>query len=234
MYDEITEIYAEIFPLNHTFLNFIPAYLGRFGSTVLDLGCGPGDYVDEITRLGYLATGIDSSSEMIKQAKLKKRGAFYNYSFAEINQLEESFDCIFSIGNSLSYLPTDLLLPFFDDVFRLMNVGGFFVMQVINWDRYHLTGSMVFEVKTLLDGRTFHRRYQPQPDSTVIFQTEVRKDGEIQGSWSDLLYPKISVDLVSKMQKSGFIMVSEYGDFQHSIFDPVSSPATILVAKKSE
>ena len=60
MYDQIADIYLEIFPLNQEFLAFIPEYLGKPGAKVLDLGCGPGDYVDTLSNSGYQATGVDS------------------------------------------------------------------------------------------------------------------------------------------------------------------------------
>lgn len=232
MYDDITAIYDQIFPLNRAFLEFIPAYLGSVGTRVLDLGCGPGDYVDHLTSLGYPATGIDSSAEMIRLAQEAKQGTFFHYSFTEINQLTDTFDCIFSIGNSLSYLPNDLLAPFFADVYRLLNEGGFFVMQVVNWDKYHHTGEMPFDVKILVDGRTFHRSYQPTPDGKVIFHTELRKDDEVQGSWVDPLDPKLMADLVQMMQNAGLKVVKKLGDFKSAPFDPLSSSATIVVAHK--
>lgn len=39
------------------------------GSTVLDLGCGPGTDHDEMVRAGYRVTAIDVSSEMVRQAR---------------------------------------------------------------------------------------------------------------------------------------------------------------------
>jgi len=232
MYDDITAVYDQIFPLNRAFLAFIPAYLGSQGSKVLDLGCGPGDYADYLTRAGFPATGIDSSVEMMKGAQTTKQGVFFNYSFTEIDQLKDNFDCIFSIGNSLSYLPNELLKPFFADVYRLLNADGFFVMQVINWDKYHHSGEMSFGVKTLSDGRTFHRSYQPTPEGKVIFHTEIREGDEVQGSWSDQLDPKLVDDLVLEIQDAGLEMVGKFGDFENSPFEPYDSPATILVTQK--
>ena len=111
MYNEIADIYLEIFPINQAFLSFILEYLGKPGSKVLDLGCGPGDYVDALSRSGYRVTGIDNSSVMITLAQANKQGSFYNYSFTEIDQLEGAqkgeFDCVYCIGNSLSYLQND-------------------------------------------------------------------------------------------------------------------------------
>ena len=105
-------------------------------------------------------------------------------------------------------------------------------MQVVNWDKYHHTGMMDFDLKTLSDGRTFHREYRPTPDGSVIFHTEFRKDEQIQASWADHLYPKLAEDLKLEMQKSGFDVTAIFGDFQKSPFDPISSPATIFVAQK--
>jgi SAM-dependent methyltransferase len=233
MYNDIVSIYDEIFPLNKSFLRFIPAYLGNPGSRVLDLGCGPGDYVNELFQAGYDAVGIDSSSEMIRQARSRHRGTFLNLSFTDIRQLEGRFDCIFSIGNSLSYLPNNLLLRFLDDVNALLNIRGYFVMQVINWDKYRTEGSSDFPTKTLLGEQTFHRRYEDIPgEGNVIFHTEVRKDGVVLDSWSDPLNPKYVQELQSGVQKSGLGEVEFFGDFEGSPYNPLSSGATVMVVRK--
>ena len=91
MYDDIADIYLEIFPLNQAFLDFLPDYLGYPGSAVLDLGCGPGDYVDYLSRSGYCCVGIDSSTVMIKHAQEKRQGTFLNLSFNEINQVNGAY-----------------------------------------------------------------------------------------------------------------------------------------------
>ncbi len=232
MYDDITEIYDQIFPLNRAFLELIPDYLGSVGNKVLDLGCGPGDYVDHLTRAGYAATGIDSSVEMIRQAKEQKQGSFFPYSFSEISQLQDTFDCIYSMGNSLSYLSNDILDSFLHDVSGLLKTKGYFVFQMVNWDKYEHTGTMDFDVKTLLDGSTFHRRYQPTPEGSVMFHTELRRDGQIKNSWLDHLYPKLASDVTSVLGFADFEKIEVFGDFQRNPFAPLISPALILVAQK--
>jgi len=212
MYNDIVSIYDEIFPLNQSFLKFIPAYLGKPGSRVLDLGCGPGDYVNEFSQSGYDTTGIDSSSEMIKQAGSRHKGSFFNLSFTQIHQIDGQFDSIFCIGNSLSYLPKNLMVQFLEDVSALLNDSGNFVMQVVNWDKY---------------------RYEDVPgDGTVIFHTEIRKDGVVLASWSDPLYPKFTHELQAGALRSGLGGVEFFGDFEGSPFDPHSSPATVMVVSK--
>ena len=232
MYDDIADIYLEIFPLNQAFLTFLQEYLGNPGSAVLDLGCGPGDYVDTLTRAGYRAVGIDSSKVMITEAQAQKQGTFYNLSFTETDQLEGDFDCAACVGNSLSYLPEDATHPFLKDIHRLLNPSGVFILQVVNWDKFFQMEAADFPVKTISGGRTFHRRYEWVEPSKVIFHTEIQKDGETQISWADPLYPKYYESAIRDLQASGLTVSGKFGDYDKSAFDPHSSPAMILTAQK--
>lgn len=232
MYNDIVDFYHEIFPLNQAFLAFSLPYLGGPGARVLDLGCGPGDYVDTLASQGYQATGIDPSVEMIRRAQKEKAGTFYPYGFSQMDQLAGPFDCIFSIGNSLSYHPVDRMGVFFIQAARLLRPEGFLLIQVVNWDRYRRVGASDFEVKILSDGRTFHRRYAAGPEGRVIFHTELRRGETLLNAWSDPLYPKYSADLQRECRESGLVVLGIYGDFVKTPYDPATSPATILVARK--
>jgi SAM-dependent methyltransferase len=234
MYNDIVDIYNEIFPLNTAFLEFIPTYLGSPGSKVIDLGCGPGDYVNELSQSHYNVTGIDSSSEMIRRAQTGKKGVFFNFSFTEISKLDGQFDFAYCIGNSLSYLPMNSMKKFLKDITQLLSDKGYFLLQVVNWDKFRQTGSLEFPIKTLADGRTFHRGYEPTEESTVIFQTALRKDGDILNSWSDTLYPIYLHKFRQDIAESGMTIVDVFGDYEKSPFDPLSSPALILLAQKGK
>jgi SAM-dependent methyltransferase len=233
MYNDIVSIYDEIFPLNQGFMAFIQRYLGKAGLRVLDLGCGPGGYVDVLSRLGYEAVGIDSSEGMIKAALAHYHGDFYPLSFSEINQLKGPFTTIFSIGNSLSYLEPDAMVPFFEDTAALMSDNGTFVMQVVNWDKFRLEGASDFPVKNLSSGRTFHRCYEVMNEQMVMFHTELRQGVEILGSWSNPLYPKYIDDLKKGLKAAGMVIVNLFGDFEGVRYDPTASPATVLIVKKA-
>jgi SAM-dependent methyltransferase len=232
MYNEIADMYLEIFPLNRAFLALLPEYIGGPGTAVLDLGCGPGDYVDHLTRSGFRATGIDNSTGMIRQARASKQGDFYELSFTEIDQLKGHFDCIYCVGNSLSYLPSGAVPSFIAGIRDLLNSSGRFILQVVNWDKYHLTGSANFDVIALSDGRTFHRRYEDIDSTQVIFHTMIQKEGEIQGSWSAPLFPKYQQAMVEALLAAGLTVTGQFGDYRKSPFEPDSSPALILTAQK--
>ncbi len=232
MYDDIADIYLEIFSLNQVFLNFLQDYLVNPGSAVLDLGCGPGDYVDKLTRAGHQAVGIDSSKVMIAEAQAQKQGTFYPLPFSEIDQLKGDFDCAFCVGNSLSYLPADATQPFLKNIRRLLHPSGVFILQVVNWEKFFQIGAANFPVKTISGGRTFHRRYEWVEPSKVIFHTEIQRDGETLISWADPLYPKYFEAVISDLQAAGLTVSGKFGDYDKSAFDPQSSPAIILTAQK--
>jgi SAM-dependent methyltransferase len=232
MYDDITSIYQHIFPLNQFFLQFIPAYIKKTPSKILDLGCGPGDYVNEFSRQGHQATGIDSSTEMIHWAKQHHQGSFYHLSFTEMNTLRERFDCIYCIGNSLSYLPHESTPEFLKDVFNLLNLDSFFIIQFVNWDKYRINGSMEFPIQYLADGRSFHRSYEPLPGSAVLFKTEIQKDGQTLQAWVDPLYPRYADSFRKEIARTGLEITGVYGDFEQHSFEPSSSPALVITAYK--
>ena len=233
MYDDIADLYLEIFPINDAFLDFLTAYLGDRGSAVLDLGCGPGDYVDALTRSGYRAVGIDSSHGMIAKAQAHKQGIFHKLSFTEIGKLDGGFDCIYCVGNSLSYLSQETRGAFLKDVQQLLDPSGVFILQVVNWHKLAQARSSDFPIKSLSEGRTFHRHYEWISRRKVIFHTEIQKEGEVQNSWADSLYPIYLEEISNDLKAAGLRRSAQLGDYQGAAFVPLSSPAMILVGAMS-
>ena len=61
----------------HAILEYMPA-------SVIDIGCGEGWLVRELTQRGIQSVGVDGTEELIKRAKSLKDGQFYVQSFEEI------------------------------------------------------------------------------------------------------------------------------------------------------
>ena len=68
VYDNIAEKYAKTFPNPSSFIDEFISLLPK-GGKVLDVGCGPGQDTEYLSRKGLNAEGIDLSRNMIKLPK---------------------------------------------------------------------------------------------------------------------------------------------------------------------
>jgi SAM-dependent methyltransferase len=145
--------------------------------------------------------------------------------------LSGSYDGIYCVGNSLSYLPPQKMNTFLKEINGLLNPSGHFLLQVVNWDQYRLTGTKKFPVQKLSDGRTFHRRYERIDSSQVIFHTSIQMGEEIRGTWAAPLYPKYRQAVLAEVEAAGLKVKNVFGDYQKTQFNLHTSPAMILVAQ---
>ena len=231
MYDEIAPIYQQIFPLNRYFLDFMESVLPMPPASILDVGCGNGQYVDWFSKKGYQATGIDSSAGMIRRARQDYQGTFFPLGFDQIDQLDHRFECVYCIGNSLSYLPQAQMDLFFRKTQTLLDPSGSFILQLVNWDHFQQKNAVSFPPISLEDGTVFHRSYRRVNASSVIFQTSITANKEVIHRWEDTLFIHPSQLLLVKLTSAGFGQITLFGDFQQSPFFPNTSPAIILHAK---
>jgi len=230
MYNSISSIYRELFPLNPICLDFLKGYMDD-NKPVLDIGCGDGKYVDALSD-NHNVTGIDTDSGMIEEARKHCRGNFYPYSFDEIQILEDQYGCAYCIGNAISYLPIEKTGHFLQALYTMLLPEAYLIFQTVNWDKYRLEGEMDFPVKTAHNDICFYRHYKNGPDSTVIFSTELTQAGQRIDSWEHTLYPKYSLDFAELLRENSFEVQHVFGDYAHSAYDPSHSPACIIVAQK--
>lgn len=232
MYSEIASIYEEVFPLNKGFIEFLLPFINEGESELLDIGCGPGGYVDYFASKCKSAVGIDIDSNVIENARLTKSGVFFNYSLEQLSSLEMKFNLVYSIGNTVSYLPMGALDRFVVDLHNVMVQYGVFVLQVVNWEKYLLTGETDFAVKQISEERSFHRCYEARSNGEVLFHTALKKGEKTIGSWCDVLYPKNIESLVNALVGAGFEVDNIFGTYQREEFIADSSPAIIMQVRK--
>ena len=72
-------------------------------NTILDVGCGTGNHILRLEKLGYECTGIDLNYEMLDIAKNKVKAPLYNSNMVDFN-LNLQFDgiiCMFAAFNHI-------------------------------------------------------------------------------------------------------------------------------------
>jgi SAM-dependent methyltransferase len=103
---------------------------GITSGTVVDLGCGGGQWLQRLAAKGYDPVGIDVSAAMIRQArKLVPRATLIHGSFANVDL--PHCDAVTSLGEPLNYL--DGARSFkrtLKNVYRALRPGGVFIFDV--------------------------------------------------------------------------------------------------------
>jgi SAM-dependent methyltransferase len=116
---------------NRTFLtDFISPmcqfiYRNNCNSDLLDLGCGDGNKSLIFTKLGFNVTGIDSSEERIKEARMNNRGSHFICQKIDgvLPFSDNSFDVVFSCG-FFQYITHE---PILKEIRRVLKPEGHFI-----------------------------------------------------------------------------------------------------------
>ncbi len=113
------------------------------GMSVLDVGCGTGNYSLELAGRGLVVTGLDASPEMIKaaRAKAEERGLDVEFVLGDALQLpfgDGSFDAVICVC-ALEFLPDPKAALL--EAYRVLKPGGRLVAGVIgrdsSWGRFY-------------------------------------------------------------------------------------------------
>jgi trans-aconitate 2-methyltransferase len=92
---------AELYEARHAFVwhfgeSLVELLAPATGERVLDLGCGPGQLTSKIAEHGATVVGLDSSPEMIGQARQNFPKLHFVLQSATSMEFEDEFDAVFS------------------------------------------------------------------------------------------------------------------------------------------
>jgi len=101
-------------------------------SSILDLGCGPGQASKVFCNKKYLVTGLDFSEEMIKIAKQEAPNAkFIHEDILNIRRIfkDNSFDGIWACS-SILHLDRKVMPDLFNQIYGILKKEGVFYLSV--------------------------------------------------------------------------------------------------------
>lgn len=242
-YRALSEYYDEIFPLKEAQKNFLHDYLRQESLTsVLDIGCGTGTFALELSKTGVHVRGVDLSEEMIEisRKKAQEAGSTARFSLADMRDLgsiEEQFDGIVCLGNTLAHVSGEIELKQVLTQFR--EKGTHLIVQIVNYDRILAKQvGAIHELPLLPIIKTSHlifsRFYTQRPDGKLDFAMKIEfPDTRQSVSGVNLLYP-IKCDILKKaLLETGWEVSGLWGNFAREPWTE-DSPATVLSAKRKQ
>ncbi len=121
--------------INRT-IDFISEFCSLSPMRILDLGCGPGIYLEKLAESGHDCTGLDYSRNSIAFAEnqARKKGLKIKYickNYLELD-FENLFDLIILIYTDLGVLLPEERLVLLGKIHRALKPGGVFIFDVLN------------------------------------------------------------------------------------------------------
>ena len=213
-------------------------------SKVLGLCCGTGRLTIPIAKEGYTISGVDNSSTMLKQAKLKASEENCSISFIEEDirtlDLQEKFDLVFIPFNSIHHLyKNEDLFKAFNVVKKHLKKGGLFLLDSFNPNIQFIVESEK-EQKTIAE-------YKTKDGREVLIKQNMKYENKTQINrikWHyfiDGVFDSIqnldmrlyfAQELDTYLKWNGFDIIQKFGNFDESTFQD-NSEKQIFVCKET-
>lgn len=140
--------------------------------SILDLGCGTGNYLIPLSKMGYQLTGVDASAQMLLAARKKlsalKLKADLHQGYLQNFKVRKNFDIVICMFSVIDYVTKKKdVRQTLQNVYDRLNPGGLFVFDF--WQKEAVESSY-----SKSKSRTFKgKNYQVERSSTTkIFQSK--------------------------------------------------------------
>jgi 2-polyprenyl-3-methyl-5-hydroxy-6-metoxy-1,4-benzoquinol methylase len=231
VYETLAQYYSRIFPLNPALPIFIKEEMGK-RRTLLDLGCGTGELDNALLEQGYDCLGIDSDESMVRNAGGKGfPDHFRKMNIEDIKTLKGRWGLVISTGNVMSHLAMGALKQTVQDVYEILEPGGKWIFQIINWNRFFRQG-YDFPVLERENGiLKFYRKYTGN-DEKVNFTVRLEEKGREVYEGTSTLFPMAIEEHTKINEAAGFLCRAKYKNWKREPFTPDKDDSVIFLMEK--
>ncbi len=198
------------------------------GARLLDAGCGTGTYAIAMAERGFYVIGIDSSAELIAEAKRKSSmaGTSVDFVVGDILELPEEIfvDAILCRGVLNDLVKSDSRWAVFPSFARVMPEGGIMIIDVREWDSTVIrkTVNPILE-KTVITEKgslTFRSVTKLRPETLSLLVSETHVLQASQGEETALFDFEMKCwtqkELRALLVAAGFSEIEYFGDYDFS------------------
>lgn len=242
LYKDLAEFYFEIESVNRNFQNEIKFLLNIFPMDkthkTVDLGCGTGEHVNELSKLGYDVIGLDISQQMLRIAR--KRFPKCRFILDDIPNLAVTggFDAMYSLFGTMDYLLEDLMFRrALKGIYSRLRIKGKIIFDLWNSEPLRKIKSKPLSnvSSTIYNGKVLHRnrgfKLVESGSRTIVkvdyfYQID---DKEID----DCHYMRAFslAEIEGLLKGAGFLIKGVFKNFKNEPFD-ITSNRIIIFAEK--
>ncbi|HXG83026.1 MAG TPA: class I SAM-dependent methyltransferase [Pyrinomonadaceae bacterium] len=222
-------------------ITFYERQIERYGSPVLELACGTGNYLVTLSGGDVQISGLDNSDKMLDGAR--QRGESQNTETNLISADMRSFDLgqkfalVFVAGNSFQHLNNlEDVEACFDSVKKHLAPGGKFIVEVFNPslgllnrnrdERYFVGEYKTAEGWIVLTENVFYDAATQTNHLQWHYKNQFIKEEQTVTFTMRQFFPQ---ELDALFRYNDFRIEHKYGDFDESAFTS-DSPKQIIVA----
>jgi SAM-dependent methyltransferase len=211
---------------------FVRRHLAPPPANLLDVPCGAGRHALALARKGHKVVAIDLSEDAVGRARRAGEGLSATFRRGDMRSLglEERFDGVLCLGNSLSYFPPDEMHAFIASLAARVTEGGRLILDT------SCCAESLFplaeEREVAFEGGTYRSRYSYDARLSLLkTKAELRLGDEVY----PLLYAHYVVtsgELVRMVEATGLRVRGLFGDAEGAPFAP-GMKRLLLVASRS-
>lgn len=208
-------------------INYSKKKFGLKFSSVLDIACGTGNLIGELSKKGVYTTGTDLSSEMIRVAKRNFSKVEFHVQDMSKLKLNKKFDLIVCPFDSLNYLKNIAQIKkTFMRVNEHLNPGGFFIFD-FNTPHLYITkhkGTYDREISGIRFKHICKYDREKRIGKTVFDFGKDGRETHIQKAYT-------KVEVSSALRKAGFDILGIYDSFDLGAPSRISNKLFFVVRK---
>ncbi len=209
-------------------------------SSFLDIACGTGRHLRELTSRGYSGFGIDASRYLLEIARKAAPEAEFHEADMRFFKIEAAVDCAYSLWDSYVYMSqTKDIDAFAKQCSAHIKQGGILILDSKNYQRQKPDEEVAHRICEFdgLQVDTVVRRKMYLHDKVyeAIFTSIIQDvhSGEASVVVDQTLARMYSTSELEKLLKPhGFKLVHCYGNFDKSDYNPKTSDRMIAVFKR--